>query len=102
MGEEWRKGWHPERVAARTVDDAFLVVGAGPAGLECARILGKRGRNGKLIHPSKAHAAKKNETRKKKRKMSLGFARHEKQRAREAGYRIWAVYDKLTFQILKT
>jgi len=43
MGEEWRRGWHPERVAPRTGDDAFLVVGAGPAGLECARILGQRG-----------------------------------------------------------
>ena len=43
MGEEWRKGWHPERVAPRTADDAFLVIGAGPAGLECARILGQRG-----------------------------------------------------------
>jgi dimethylamine/trimethylamine dehydrogenase len=43
MGEEWRKGWHPERVPARRGDDEFLVVGAGPAGLECARILGQRG-----------------------------------------------------------
>ncbi len=52
MGEEWRKGWHPERVAARTVDDAFLVVGAGPAGLECARILGKRGHSVHLVDAS--------------------------------------------------
>jgi dimethylamine/trimethylamine dehydrogenase len=43
MGEEWRKGWHPEQVPRRTGDDTFLVVGAGPAGLECARLLGKRG-----------------------------------------------------------
>jgi len=43
MGEEWRRGWHPERVPARSTDDAFLVVGAGPAGLECARILAQRG-----------------------------------------------------------
>jgi dimethylamine/trimethylamine dehydrogenase len=43
MGEEWRKGWHPERVPARSGDDAFLVVGAGPTGLECARVLGQRG-----------------------------------------------------------
>jgi dimethylamine/trimethylamine dehydrogenase len=43
MGEEWRKGWHPERVPARTADDEFLIVGAGPTGLECARILGQRG-----------------------------------------------------------
>jgi dimethylamine/trimethylamine dehydrogenase len=43
MGEEWRKGWHPERIPARTGDDSFLIVGAGPAGLECARLLGRRG-----------------------------------------------------------
>jgi dimethylamine/trimethylamine dehydrogenase len=43
MGEEWRKGWHPERVPARTSEDTFLIVGAGPAGLECARVLGQRG-----------------------------------------------------------
>jgi dimethylamine/trimethylamine dehydrogenase len=43
MGEEWRRGWHPERIGARTSDDAVLVVGAGPAGLEAARALGQRG-----------------------------------------------------------
>ena len=42
-GEEWRKGWHPERIAPRRSDDNVLVVGAGPAGLECARALGQRG-----------------------------------------------------------
>ena len=43
MGEEWRKGWHPEQVPPRTSADSFLIVGGGPAGLECARILGLRG-----------------------------------------------------------
>jgi dimethylamine/trimethylamine dehydrogenase len=43
MGEEWRKGWHPETVPPRSGNDSFLVIGAGPAGLECARILGRRG-----------------------------------------------------------
>jgi dimethylamine/trimethylamine dehydrogenase len=43
MGEEWRKGWHPEFIPARRSDDTVLVVGAGPAGLECARALGQRG-----------------------------------------------------------
>jgi dimethylamine/trimethylamine dehydrogenase len=43
MGEEWRKGWHPERVPPRSGEDSFLIVGAGPAGLECARLLGRRG-----------------------------------------------------------
>ena len=43
MGEEWRRGWHPERIAARHADESVLVVGAGPAGLEAATALGKRG-----------------------------------------------------------
>ena len=43
MGEEWRKGWHPEIISAKSSDDAVLIVGAGPAGLECARALGQRG-----------------------------------------------------------
>ncbi len=72
MGEEWRLGWHPERLpttvlpaqksqvavsdasksggstaeTSKTVQDAsarVLVVGAGPAGLEAARVLGERG-----------------------------------------------------------
>jgi dimethylamine/trimethylamine dehydrogenase len=43
MGEEWRKGWHPEAVPPRSGNDSFLIVGAGPSGLECARILGQRG-----------------------------------------------------------
>jgi dimethylamine/trimethylamine dehydrogenase len=43
MGEEWRKGWHPEVIPPRTGEDSFLVIGAGPSGLECARLLGRRG-----------------------------------------------------------
>jgi dimethylamine/trimethylamine dehydrogenase len=43
MGEEWRKGWHPEHMPAKGSDDNVLVVGVGPAGLECARALGARG-----------------------------------------------------------
>ncbi len=43
MGEEWRRGWHPEIIAPRSSNDTVLVVGAGPAGLECARALGQRG-----------------------------------------------------------
>jgi dimethylamine/trimethylamine dehydrogenase len=43
MGEEWRRGWHPERIAPKVSDASILVVGAGPAGLECARALGQRG-----------------------------------------------------------
>ena len=43
MGEEWRRGWHPERIAPRTANESFLIVGAGPAGLESALALGQRG-----------------------------------------------------------
>lgn len=43
MGEEWRRGWHPERLRARHADEKVLVVGAGPAGLEAATSLAKRG-----------------------------------------------------------
>ncbi len=43
MGEEWRRGWHPEHIADKGSDDRVLVVGAGPAGLEAARALGQRG-----------------------------------------------------------
>ena len=43
IGEEWRRGWHPERIAPAGSNAAVLVVGAGPAGLECALSLGRRG-----------------------------------------------------------
>jgi len=43
MSEEWRRGWHPETIAPRGSDARVLVVGAGPAGLEAAHALGKRG-----------------------------------------------------------
>jgi dimethylamine/trimethylamine dehydrogenase len=43
-GEEYRRGWHPERFTkAKNADSDVLVVGAGPAGMECAVVLGKRG-----------------------------------------------------------
>jgi dimethylamine/trimethylamine dehydrogenase len=43
MGEEWRRGWHADKVPARHADESVLVIGAGPAGLEAACTLGQRG-----------------------------------------------------------
>lgn len=43
MGEEWRRGWHPDRIEAKHADESVLIVGAGPAGLEAACALGQRG-----------------------------------------------------------
>jgi dimethylamine/trimethylamine dehydrogenase len=44
LGEEFRRGWHPERFArAANAEKTVLVLGAGPAGMECAMVLGKRG-----------------------------------------------------------
>lgn len=43
-GEEFRRGWDPEIFTkASNSDKSVLIVGAGPAGLECAMVLGKRG-----------------------------------------------------------
>jgi dimethylamine/trimethylamine dehydrogenase len=43
MGEEWRRGWHPEIIAPKKSQAEIMIVGAGPAGLECAVSLGQRG-----------------------------------------------------------
>jgi dimethylamine/trimethylamine dehydrogenase len=42
-GEEWRRGWHPEVFAPPASDSSILVVGGGPAGLDCAVTLARRG-----------------------------------------------------------
>ncbi|MEM8732295.1 MAG: NAD(P)-binding protein [Pseudomonadota bacterium] len=43
MGEEWRRGWHPEIISQKGSEEAALVIGSGPAGLECAMQLARRG-----------------------------------------------------------
>ena len=43
MGEEWRRGWHPEKIPAKHRVASLLVVGGGPAGLEATLALGRRG-----------------------------------------------------------
>ncbi|MEZ5157907.1 MAG: FAD-dependent oxidoreductase, partial [Candidatus Nanopelagicales bacterium] len=49
MGEEWRRGWHPERIAPSSKPADVMIVGAGPAGLEAARALGQRGNHVQLL-----------------------------------------------------
>jgi dimethylamine/trimethylamine dehydrogenase len=54
QGEEWKQGWHPESIDAAASDDAVLVVGAGPAGLESALQLANRGYQVTLAEASQA------------------------------------------------
>ena len=42
-GEEWRRGWHPERFLKVKQPEQLLVVGGGAAGLEAALIAAKQG-----------------------------------------------------------
>lgn len=49
MGEEWRRGWHPESMPAKSDDGAVLVVGAGPCGLEAALAAARRGHEVTLV-----------------------------------------------------
>lgn len=53
MGEEFRRGWHPEYVRRKESDAQVLVVGAGPAGLEATRALGVRGYEVALVEATR-------------------------------------------------
>jgi dimethylamine/trimethylamine dehydrogenase len=41
--EEWRRGWHPEKIAPKGATDNVLIIGSGPAGLEAALAASRRG-----------------------------------------------------------
>lgn len=43
ISEEWRRGWHPEAPALSQNRRSHLIVGSGPAGLECATTLLRAG-----------------------------------------------------------
>jgi dimethylamine/trimethylamine dehydrogenase len=53
MGEEWRRGWHPEVMPPKRGDERVLVVGGGPAGLEAAMSAGRRGHEVVLIEATR-------------------------------------------------
>jgi dimethylamine/trimethylamine dehydrogenase len=53
-GEEHRRGWHPEHVPQLEQPMHALVVGAGPAGMECAITLARRGARVDLVERAPA------------------------------------------------
>jgi len=52
IGEEWSRGWHPEVVPLVKKEQRTLIVGGGPAGLECAWTLARAGQQVTLAEAS--------------------------------------------------
>ena len=53
ISEEWRSNWHPETPAISKNRKSHLIIGAGPAGLECAVTLARAGHRVTLADKSK-------------------------------------------------
>lgn len=43
ISQEWRRGWHPEIIPSAPTAEKTLIVGSGPAGLDCTLTLAKAG-----------------------------------------------------------
>lgn len=53
ISQEWRRGWHPEKVPPAPKPERTLIIGSGPAGLECALTLARAGHEVTIAERSK-------------------------------------------------